>query len=274
MTDTPTPYDLVFGAPGFDEARFDQLGEEDGGRAAAPAELLMLPAGGALLREMLPADVEGTAHAALVRQVGALLFHAYRFRLHGRRVYRLTPAQLQPLLDGAAPLPDWQFRVPAPAGYVQLPRNALWARADEGVAPEPVDGFFWNAPGAAADPAPADSLATGPADQTAVSEAPAGRAASEAPAAPDPRGVARLDLLLALGVRVGRPGLSLVPVSVEAPAALEQWARVEARPGGTDFANVLPGGELQGYHALTTQAEVLKLAVLCFWHLDTVATDG
>jgi hypothetical protein len=268
MTHTPTPYDLVFGAPGFDEARFDQLAEEDGGRAAAPAELLMLPTGGALLREMLPADVEGTAHVALVRQVGALLFHAYRFRLHGRCVYRLTPVQLQPLLDGTAPPPDWQFRVPGPAGYVQLPRNALWARADEGVAPEPVDGFFWNAPEAAADPAPApDSPATGSADSPATGSA-------DSPAAPDPPGVARLDLLLALGVRAGRPGLSLVPVSVEAPATLEQWARVEARPDGTDFANVLPGGELQGYHALTTQAEVLKLAVLCFWHLDTVAADG
>jgi len=31
---------------------------------------------------------------------------------------------------------------------------------------------------------------------------------------------------------------------------------------------VLPGGELQGYRALTTHAEALKLAVRAFRHID------
>jgi hypothetical protein len=267
MTESPTPYDLVFGAPGFDEAQFEQMRAEDGGRAAAPAELLMLPVGGQLLRLMMPADTAGAAHSALVIQVSALLFHAYRFWLHGKGVQRIPMEQLLPLLDGAVPPAEWSFRVPAEAGYIQLPRNALWGRVEEDAAPEPVDGFFWNAPAVpspSAEAAPADEAAA--ATEAAVTEPTAGAAPVTA--------IARLDLLLALGVRAGRPGLSLVPVSVETPLALEQWARAEARPGGTDFANVLPGGELQGYHALTTQAEVLKLAALCFWHLDSMANDG
>jgi hypothetical protein len=240
MIEHATPYDVIFAAPGFDEARFEQLRGEDGGRATSPSELLMLPVAGELLRELMPADVEGTPHTALVAQVGALLFHAYRFWLDGRRVWRITAEQLEPLLAGVVPPDGWTFRAPAQAGYVQLPRNALWARVQEDAAAEPVDGFFWSAP------------------------------AAEQEGAASPL---RLDLLLALGVRQGRPGVSLVDVAVDAPVGLEQWARADARPGGDDFANVLPGGELQGYHSLTTHAEVLKLVVLCFWQIDGAA-DG
>src|SRR5690606_32011032 len=74
----------------------------------------------------------------------------------------------------------------------------------------------------------------------------------------------RLDLLFALGVRAGRPGLSLFDIALDTTAKLSEWATVDARPDGTDFENVLPGGELQGYHAITVGAEALKLATLCF----------
>jgi hypothetical protein len=120
--------------------------------------------------------------------------------------------------------------LPLPAGYVQLPRHVMWARIDEEGAPEPVDGFFWSVP---------SIEAAGP-----------------------------LELLFALGIRPGRPGLSLFDVRIEQTAQLEQWAGVNARESGADFANVLPGGELQNYHALTTRAEALKLAALC---LDAIA---
>jgi hypothetical protein len=207
MSERTTPWDLIFGAPAFDASRFEQVKAEDEGRAMAPPELLMQHAAGALLRELLPPDPSDAGHAALAAQVSALVFHAYRFWLHGRTTHRIDAGALDALLAGAAPPDAWRFRTPAPAGYVQLPRNALWARIEEGAAAEPVDGFFWNAP-------PADS------DDGSG------------------RGPARLDLLLALGVRPGRPGLSLVDVSVEAPDALEQWARTDARPGAKDFANV------------------------------------
>jgi hypothetical protein len=44
-------------------------------------------------------------------------------------------------------------------------------------------------------------------------------------------------------------------------------ANLKARSEGDDFANVLPGGELQGHFAVTNTAEAVKLAARCFWQL-------
>ncbi len=71
-------------------------------------------------------------------------------------------------------------------------------------------------------------------------------------------------MLLALGVRAGRPGLSVIPASV-AFARPADWLHEAARTEGADFANVLPGGELRGLHAVVSAAEVLKLAARVFW---------
>jgi hypothetical protein len=233
-----TPYDVVFGGAGFDQARFELLREQAASFGATrPSELLLLPAAGELLRELLPDD-DGRDHGELAAQTGALLFHAFRYWLHGQQVYEIAEPLLRPLLQGGAEPRDWEFVAPVPSGYLQLPQRLLWARVAEEAAPEPVDGFFWS---------------------TA--------------AAPARSGPACLDLLLALGVRPGRPGISLVELAVEGEPPLQQWAAVHARPDGTDFANILPGGELQGYHSLTTQAEVLKLAALCFLLLQTARVE-
>ncbi|HEX6306580.1 MAG TPA: hypothetical protein VFZ69_00255 [Longimicrobiales bacterium] len=219
----PTPYSLIFGPDVFDEARFESVRAEDAGAAVSASQLFMSPSAGGLLREFTPPD----GGPDRVAQVSALVFSVYRFWLHGRHVYRLTEPQARPLL---AEKPGIAGPVvpPLTAGYVQLPRNLVWSRVSEELAPEPVDGFFWSAPGAAAASA------------------------------------ARLDLLYALGVRAGRPGLSLFDVTLESVVRLEDWANADARAEGEDFANILPGGELQGYHAILTAAEALKLAALCF----------
>jgi hypothetical protein len=236
----PTPYDIVFGGPGFDESFFDLIREQVEARpASSPTELFMLPAAGTLLKELIPeGDGEGS-HQELVAQVSGLLFHAFRFWLHGRQTWEFPEAATRELLTGTGPGGDWSHRPPALAGYVQLPRNLLWARVSEEAAPEPADGFFWSAP------TPEEGAT-----------------------------VPRLDLLLALGVRKGRPGFSVVDAALEPGDTLHHWADVEARPGGTDFANVLPGGELQGYHALTTRAELLKLVARCFRRLDSPAASA
>lgn len=226
-SDTPrvSPYQLIFGPAVFDDSRFELVREQaDAHHAVAPEQLFMLPAAGELLHELAPPE----GGKDTIAQVRALLFSAYRYWRHGRSIYRITG----PLLDeatapGAAlPAPP---QPPSEAGYVQLPRNIVWARVSEDAAPEPIDGFFWSAPAA---------------DDAGTAE--------------------RLDLLFALGLRPGRPGLSLFDVSLDAAAQLAEWATVDARPDGDDFANVLPGGELQGYRAITTGAEALKLAALCF----------
>jgi hypothetical protein len=234
-----TPYDVVFGADSFDESRFELLREQaDAHRATSPTELFMLPAAGELLRELLPDDDGHASHRAVVDRVSALMFHGFRFWLHGRRLVTMTEPALRALLGRAQPIGTWSFTAPAPAGYLQLPRNIVWARIAESAPAEPVDGFFWSWPGA-------------------------GEGA---------RG-ARLDLLVCLGVRRGRPGVSLVDAAVETADVLQHWADADARPGSPDFANILPGGELQHYYSLVTQAEVLKLASLCFWHVQRRGKD-
>lgn len=230
MTDSPetpriSPYQLIFGPDVFDQTRFEAVREQaDDHGAVAPQQLFMLPAAGELLHEMTPPE----GGKDVVAQVSALLFSAYRYWRHGRRVYRMPEAMVRAVIAPDAPLPAAP-RAPAAAGYVQLPRNLLWARVSDQAAPEPVDGFFWSAPAAG---------------ETGATE--------------------RLDLLFALGLRPGRPGLSLFDLSLDAAAQLSEWATVQGRPEGEDFANVLPGGELQGYHAITTGAEALKLAARCF----------
>jgi hypothetical protein len=217
-----TPWRLVFGAPGFDAAQFETVREEaDAHGADAPAQLFMLPAAGELLRELAPPE----GGREIIAQVSALLFSAYRHWREGRNVYRLDDAALRSLLTAEEWTGSPEF--PGAAGYVQLPRNVVWATVSHDAAPEPIDGFFWSAP-----------------------------AASDG-------GSDRLDLLFALGVRPGRPGLSLFDVSLESTAQLEEWANTAARPDGRDFENVLPGGELQDYMAVTTAAEGLKLAARC-----------
>jgi hypothetical protein len=228
--DTPrvTPYRLIFGPEVFDATRFEAVrAEADQHGAIGADELFMLPAAGELLTEMVPA----TGGKDVVAQVKALLFHAYVHWRHGRHVYRLPVSMLRDLIAGES-VPPVTSPPAAESGYMQLPRNIVWASVADEVPPEPVDGFFWNAPSTRPD--------------------------DDGGGAPG-----RLDLLFTLGVRAGRPGLSLFDVSLESYAQLADWATVNARPDGEDFANVLPGGELQGYHALTTSAEAVKLAALC-----------
>jgi hypothetical protein len=229
-----TPWSIVFGDAAM-SSHFELIREQEDLHGTVTRESVMhLPAAGALLRELLGSDDDVTQHGELFAQMGALIFHAYRHWRCGRALHRFDPSAFAAALALSV---ENAIDVPTDAGYIQLPRNALWARVGAGDAPEPVDGFFWSVPA---------RIGT----------------ASYLP---------RIDLLFALGVRRGRPGFSTFDVTV-APADLSQWAKTSARPDGEDFANVLPGGELQGYHALTTRAEAIKLAALCFAHMPSA--DG
>jgi hypothetical protein len=76
------------------------------------------------------------------------------------------------------------------------------------------------------------------------------------------------DLLFVLGLNPGRPGFSVLPVRASHDQVpITSVAELKARDEGEDFANVLPGGELQGHFAITNNMEALKLAARCFWHL-------
>jgi hypothetical protein len=252
-----TPYEFVFGGPEFEDDRFPRIREEAGERGGEPADpeaFLFLAAAGALLRELVPGDepaaVAGASPGAgevaaepppgapdwgeSLGRYGRFVYHAYQFWRFGRRVWVVEEPLLRRLLETPPAVGRWAMLPPHPAGYLQLPRNLLWARVAASEPPEPVDGVFW----------------------TMIGESD--------PAQPP---YARLDLLVALGLRPGRPGLSVIDIGEElAGDAAGHWADAVGRPEGDDFANLLPGGELQQYHGMATRGEVLRLVSLLFWH--------
>ena len=79
-----------------------------------------------------------------------------------------------------------------------------------------------------------------------------------------------LRLLLAVGMREGRPGLGVVRMPEVPFADAPTWLGADIRADGRDFATTLPGGELEGLYSLTTSGEVLKLAARLFAYMAGV----
>jgi hypothetical protein len=240
MTASLTPYELVFGASVFEAEHFPAIETDLAARGAAasePAAFVMLASVGQMLRALRPPeDISVPTARDAVLHYGALAFQAWHFRAEGKRLFTLDGGLLDLLvaLDVVGP---WPFTPPARAGYVQMPRHRVWTRVEEAVAAEPVDGFFW----------------------TVIPEATG--AAS------------RLDVVLCTGLRPGRPGLGAIEVAAWLPADPPgHWGDIQARDAGSDFENVLPGGELGGLYALTNAAEVLKLLSRLFWYASKNAS--
>jgi hypothetical protein len=84
--------------------------------------------------------------------------------------------------------------------------------------------------------------------------------------APDP---GQVSLLVVMGIRKDRPGLSVVPLPTLPLAAAGAWASLQVRPKGKDFRSSLPGAELEHLYALEAGGEAVKLAMRVFWYLDT-----
>lgn len=233
MTETPDarpdPYTLVFGGDAIDDRLFPPIAEEAAARDLPlddPDRFLFLSSVGKLLQAI--ADEPDQTDA--LKQYGRLLYHAFHHWRAGKRREAVTEDRLRHLLDDVTTVGDWALRAPAPAGYLRLPRNRVWAAPAPNLRPEPADGFFWVL----------DDGGDGPAE---------------------------LHVLLALGVRADRPGFSIVTatgVLDDEP----HWAETKGRPEGPDFETTLPGGELDRLYSIETAAELLKLASLCFWELD------
>lgn len=229
-----TPYEIAFAGQPLESDHFPTIQAEIEDRAtdaADPHQFLLLGSVGSLLHDLLPED----APPGAVDEYGRLLFHGYHFWRFGRRQYNLDAPVARYLVETTPRVGGWEATPPHPAGYLQLPANLFWATASHSQPHEPVDGFFWTMIG------------------------------QEDPLNPP---YARLDALLALGVRAGRPGFTVMEVAAELAARpLSHWADADARPDSPDFENVLPGGEIQGLYALVTEAEALKLISLLFWYV-------
>lgn len=244
-----TPYTLVFDAPIFHDEFFPRIAEDERryGRAHEPSALIALDAGEALLQAVLPEDALGPAAAPgrlpsgasafVVDRYSALLFAVYRFWQAGRPEYRFDEDLVRALLGKPPRVAEWSLMQAPSAGYAVLPRNLVWSQVEDADAPEPVDGFFWV------------------------------RTEGDAP---------QLVLVLALGVRAGRAGFSILDVTAPVPAQGHYAA--PSAPAADDFENFLPGGELQHLFGVQTPAAALRMASLLLWyverHPDAVAADG
>lgn len=259
------PYELVFGAESIDDRLFPPIAEEAEARDQPlddPDRFLFLSSVGKLLQAIAEPDAyegqprepsggekppvaglegdvpeepaeeasDGPDDTDAIRQYGRLLYHAFHYWRAHKPTRRVDEAGLRWLLDDVSSVGDWSLNPPASSGYVQLPRNLVWAEPAPGLRPEPADGFFWTL--------------TEPADEAA-----------------------QLHVLLVLGVRPDRAGFSVVPATGVLDTE-PHWADINARPDGTDFETSLPGGEMDQLYSIETAAEVLKLASLCFWKLD------
>lgn len=219
------------------EARADlfrRIAEEAGGGGADPADLatfMQLDTVGAALRALRAPEVGGEA----IHRYAVLLHQAFLFERAGSAVLLPVTGVVRYLVDGA-PRVEGGLVPPADAGYVQLPQHLVWVGgAGAGSeAPDPDDGRR------AGHPESVDGMFW--------SLGPAGT----------------LHLLLALGVRGDRAGLSVVPVA-EAPwADAAGWLDASVRPGGDDFVTTLPGAEFDGLYSFQAAGEPLKLfARLC-----------
>jgi hypothetical protein len=253
-----SPYHLVFGAESVDETLFPPIAEEAAAREHPlddPDHFLFLTGVGRLLHAIAgdpeqadaPEDVDvgpGSGGGSgpdsgggdeggrgeTFKQHGRLLYHAFHHWRAGRVEVEIGEDLLRSLLDDPPTVGDWALTTPAAAGYLRLPVNLVWAAPAPGLRPEPADGVFWALMGEDAE-------------------------------------VKALHLLMALGVRADRPGFSVVSASGVTDDE-PHWADLDARPGGQDFATTLPGGDLDRLYSIETAGELLRLASLCFHHLD------
>ena len=230
MSDRLHPYELVFGTSEFEDERFPAIRAEAEGRDVDVRDresFIMLETVGELMRSLLPPDAGVPATA----QFGAIVTHAYHYWLAGKQTVSIDEPVLRALLERAS-IGSWDITPPTPAGYFQLPRNVVFARVAEDAHAEAIDGFFFVMPG------------------------------TNDPAVPP---YERLDVLAVLGLVPNRAGFSVIDISTTLTAeAPGHFGDAAAREEGSDFSNVLPGGEGRLF-AVTNELEVLKLVTRCFW---------
>jgi hypothetical protein len=226
-----TPYELILEP--LERSAFPAIRAEAETRGRDPRrrdQFLMLGFVGATLSDITPDDAPPDA----LDEYAELLYQGYQFWSFGRRLYAFSEPVTAHLTAPEYPLAGWYLAGP-PACYLQFPYQRLWARVSAEAPFEPVDGCFV----VVDDTAPA---------------ADAG---------------AHLRVLLVLGVRRDRPGISLVSYRTDLdPATPQRYAEAPWRSGALPFANAIPGGERKGYKTIATTSELQALVIRALHYLD------
>ncbi len=242
-----TPYELILEP--LEHELFPAIrteAEQRGSDARRCSEFLLLGHVGAALRAMVPEDAPPEA----LDEYGELLYHGFQFWAFGRRLYVLEDDLMRHLTEPEQEMPPWELAGP-PACYVQFSYQRLWARVAPDAPYEPADGCFIVV------------------DDTA----------------PAPDAGAHLRVVLALGMRPDRPGISLVSYRTDLdPRAAARHARSPSREEGTPFASTIPGGDRKGLCTLINTSELEALVLRALRWLDEhperlepqpgAATDG
>jgi hypothetical protein len=226
-----TQYEVILQS--FEDTLWPEIREEAevrGADARRRDRFVLLGHVGAALRDIVPDDAPPDA----IEEYADLLYHGYQFWAFGRRLYALGAGVAERLAAPERDLGDWLLAAP-PACYLQLPYQRFWARVAADAAYEPVDGCFVVA------------------DDTE----------------PAPDAGAHLRVLLVLGLRADRPGVSLVSYRTDLdPRTAPSRARRPWREGAEPFANAIPGGELKGLRAFVTTSELEAYVLRALAYLD------
>ncbi|HKV49963.1 MAG TPA: hypothetical protein VJO52_02085 [Gemmatimonadaceae bacterium] len=226
-----TPYELILEPLEHDAFPAIRAEAELRGRDALQHDdFLLLGLVGATLSSMIADD----APAEAVDQYGELFWQGYRFWAAGRRFFTFGESITSSLIASRYDMDEWQLAAPASC-YLQFPNQRLWARVASDAPFEPVDGCF-----VASDESSED-------------------------------GTTRVELrvLLVLGLRPERPGISLVfdRLDLDArdapPRAAQPWS-----DGDAAFATSLPGGERRGLRVVATRGELETLVLRALHALD------
>lgn len=76
-----------------------------------------------------------------------------------------------------------------------------------------------------------------------------------------------LSLLVAMGIRRGRPGLSLAELPPATLAGARTWPTTSVRLEGSDFEGLLPGSDLEELYSVVAMGEALKLLARAFAYI-------
>ncbi len=152
-----------------------------------------------------------------------VLFQSFNFWIAGCQLIACETEPVRDLIEASPDLGGWRPHLPHPAFYLELPKNLFWAEVMEDEPPEPVEGVF---------------VTREPVEGT------------------------RAELLLVMGMRPERPGLSAAGLAVDLEQAPE--------PSEPDlFRSKIPGAELAGLYSLSRSSEAVLLLLRLLWYLDT-----
>jgi hypothetical protein len=186
---------------------------------------------GATLKDFVTDDADPDS----IEEYGEFLYHGYQFWEFGCRLYVFSEDATAELTEPEYDVGSWTFAGP-PASYFQFPYQRLWARVEAEAPYEPVDGCFVVV------------------DDTA----------------PAPEAGAHLRIQLVLGLRMDRPGVSLVSYRTDLPPnEVRELARGPWREAGAPFASAIPGGDRKGYRTLATTSELEALVIRALHRLET-----